>query len=117
LAKIAENPAMSTPIYLPDAPSLAAVQGMPGLTLLEFGVDWCGHCRAAFAPVTEALSAHPTWRHWRVEDGPGRALGRAYGVKLWPTLIFLVDGQERARLVRPTAVADVAQALQGVQAM
>ena len=31
----------------------------------------------------------------------GRRLGRSYKVKLWPTLIFLKDGVEAARLVRP----------------
>jgi thioredoxin 1 len=30
-----------------EAPGLAEVQALPGLTLLEFGTEWCGHCRAA----------------------------------------------------------------------
>jgi len=49
--------------------------------------------------------------HNKVEDGPGRRLGRSYRVKLWPTLIFLRDGQEVERLVRPTQAAEVAAAL------
>jgi thioredoxin 1 len=28
-----------------EAPSLADVQAWHGLTLLEFGTEWCGHCR------------------------------------------------------------------------
>jgi len=36
--------------------------------------------------TVEALSQHAQWRHIRVEDGPGRALGRSFRVKLWPTL-------------------------------
>ncbi|MBM3386206.1 MAG: thioredoxin family protein, partial [Betaproteobacteria bacterium] len=82
-----------------------------GLTLLEFGTDWCGHCRAAQAALAEVLPTRPEWRHVKVEDGPGRALGRSYRVKLWPTLILLCDGQEVARLVRPTQAADMASAL------
>jgi thioredoxin 1 len=35
-------------------------------------------------------------------------------VKLWPTLVFLRDGQEVARLVRPTEVGEVAQALKQI---
>jgi hypothetical protein len=38
--------------------------------------------------------AHAGVRHLRVEDGSGRALGRSFHVKLWPTLVFLRDGQE-----------------------
>jgi thioredoxin 1 len=69
------------------------------------------HCRAAQTPVAEALAQQPQWQHLKVEDGPGRALGRSYRVKLWPTLLVLRDGQEVARVVRPTAVQDVLTAL------
>ena len=90
-----------------EAPSLAEVQALPGLVLLEFGTEWCGHCRAAQPLIAQALADRPSWRHLKVEDGPGRALGRHYRVKLWPTLVVLRDGQEVGRLVRPAAVEDV----------
>ena len=93
-----------------EAPTRAAVDGLPGLTLLEFGTDWCGHCRAAQAAVLLALQK-TQWRHIKVEDGPGRPLGRSLGVKLWPTLVLLRDGQEVGRLVRPAAGTDIADAL------
>jgi thioredoxin 1 len=94
-----------------EAPSRAEVDALPGLTVLEFGTEWCGHCRAAQPAVTEALSQHLQWRHIKVEDGPGQALGRSFRIKLWPTLVLLRDGQEVARLVRPMHAADVANAL------
>jgi thioredoxin 1 len=94
-----------------EAPTRAEVDGLAGMTLLEFGTPWCGHCRAAQAALAEALPQHPQWRHVKVEDGPGRALGRSYRVKLWPTLVLLRDGQEIARLVRPTQTADIAAKL------
>jgi thioredoxin 1 len=93
-----------------EAPSLADVQAWQGLTLLEFGTEWCGHCRAAQPLIAQALAAQPQWLHCKVEDGPGRSLGRSYRVKLWPTLVLLRDGQEVGRLVRP-AGADIAVAL------
>lgn len=80
---------------------------MPGPVLLQFGTDWCGHCKAAQPPVHQALEGFPGVRHIKVEDGPGRALGRSYAVKLWPTLVFLRDGKEVARLVRPVDSAPV----------
>jgi len=35
-------------------------------------------------------------------------------VKLWPTLVFLRDGQEVARLVRPQDAQEIADALQQI---
>ena len=110
------------PPYLSEteAPNRADVEALPGLTLLEFGTDWCGHCRAAQPALAEVLAEvsaqSPAWRHLKVEDGPGRALGRSYRVKLWPTLVLLRDGQELARLVRPTQATEIRQALAQAQA-
>ncbi|PKO93232.1 MAG: thiol reductase thioredoxin [Betaproteobacteria bacterium HGW-Betaproteobacteria-10] len=70
-------------------------------SLIEFGSAWCGHCQRAQALIAEALADFPSVRHRKIEDGPGRRLGRSFGVKLWPTLIFLKQGKEVARLVRP----------------
>lgn len=94
-----------------EAPSQADVQAMQGLTLLEFGTEWCGHCRAAQPLIAQALAAQPHWQHCKVEDGPGRPLGRSYRVKLWPTLVFLRDGQEVGRMVRPAAEQDIESAM------
>ena len=86
----------------PD-PELTAAQvaALPGLSLLEFGSAWCGICARAQPDIREALLRHPEVRHLKVEDGRGRPLGRSFGVKLWPTLVLLRDGQEVARTVRP----------------
>ena len=50
-------------------------------------------------------------RHIKVEDGSGRPLGRSFKVKLWPTLIFLDNGREVDRLVRPGDAQAIGQAL------
>lgn len=95
------------PPYGNEALKRTEVDALPGATLLEFGASWCGVCHRTSSLVAEAVGAHPQLRHVRVEDGPGRALGRSFRVKLWPTLIFLFDGEERARVVRPNAVAEL----------
>lgn len=93
--------------YNPAAPTRAELDALPGVTLLEFGTDWCGHCQAARPLVAAALAEHPSLRHLQLEDGKGRPLGRSFAVKLWPTLICLRDGAEVGRLVRPDSAAAV----------
>ena len=44
-------------------------------------------------------------------DSSGQPLGRSFAVKLWPTLIFLREGKEVARLVRPRDAGAIRQAL------
>ena len=97
--------------YQTPGPAPADLETMRGATLLEFGTPWCGFCRAAQAPIAEALAHHPDVQHLKVEDGSGRPLGRQFRVKLWPTLIFLRDGQEVARLVRPQQAGQIRAAL------
>lgn len=87
--------------YTQDPPTREQVDATQGPLVLEFGTEWCGFCRAAQPVIASAFVRHPGVTHLKVEDGPGRALGRSYKVKLWPTLIFLSNGQEVARLVRP----------------
>ena len=88
-------------------PSRAEVDALAGPTVLEFGTSWCGHCRAAQPFIAAAFAAHDGVRHIRIEDGGGRRLGRTFGVKLWPTLVFLAEGRELARVVRPRELAPI----------
>lgn len=92
-------------------PSREEIDALAEPTVLEFGAAHCGHCRAAQPLIAQALERHPGARHIKVEDGPGRRLGRSFRVKLWPTLVFLRQGQEVARLVRPADAAAIEQAL------
>ncbi|HVJ23010.1 MAG TPA: thioredoxin family protein [Burkholderiales bacterium] len=87
------------------------VDRLPGPALLEFGNAWCGHCRRAEPLIAAALEAHPGVRHLKIADASGKRLGRSFGVKLWPTLVFLKDGAEVARLVRPGDSKKIADAL------
>jgi thioredoxin 1 len=98
-------------IYQPTAPSRTEIDAMPGSVVVEFGTDWCGHCQAAQPLIADAFADFPNIARIQVEDGRGRALGRSFGVKLWPTLIFLSDGHEVARVVRPTDARSVSRAL------
>lgn len=97
--------------YTADAPSRDEVEGTRGALVIEFGTGWCGICAAAQPKIADAFERHPGIPHLKVEDGPGRPLGRSFKVKLWPTLILLRDGQEVDRLVRPTDARPIQEAL------
>jgi thioredoxin 1 len=92
-------------------PTRGEVDAMAGATVLEFGTGWCGWCRAAQPLIAGAFESHPDVRHLKVEDGPGQPLGRSFRVKLWPTLVFLKDGQEVARVTRPNSMEQVRDGL------
>ena len=96
--------------YSSHAPSRAEIDALAGATVIEFGTDWCGFCQGAQASISQAFEPHADVRHLKIEDGPGRPLGRSFKVKLWPTLVFMRDGAEVARIVRPTGPAAIAEA-------
>lgn len=98
--------------YSTRPPAREDVDRMPGATLVEFGTPWCGFCRRAQPVIDAALARYAGLRHIKVEDGPGRRLGRSFQVRLWPTLIFLRDGVEVARVVRPNDGDEIRAALQ-----
>jgi thioredoxin 1 len=97
--------------YATHEPERAEIDQLAGPALLEFGSPGCGHCRAAQPLLASALAAHPGVRHIKIADASGRPLGRLFKVKLWPTLVFLRDGHEIARLVRPCDAGSIADAL------
>ena len=90
-----------TTSYATTEPSRVEVDALAGVTVIEFGAPWCGHCIAAQPLLEAALARHPDVRHLKIEDGRGRPLGRSFRIKLWPTLVLLRDGEEQARVVRP----------------
>jgi thioredoxin 1 len=84
-----------------EVPTREEVDRTSGPVLLEFGTEWCGHCRALGPQISSLLSQHPGIRHIKVGDGPGQPLGRSFRVKLWPNLVFLRDGAVVRQLARP----------------
>jgi thioredoxin 1 len=101
----------TVPSHAGTEPTRAEVEALAGPTLLEFGNAWCGYCRRAQPLIATALADRSDVRHLKVEDGSGLPLGRSFGVKLWPTLVFLGAGREAARLVRPRDSASIDKAL------
>lgn len=92
-------------------PERSAIDALSGVVALDFGTNWCGYCQAAAGHIDAALAPYAGVQHIKVEDGPGRKLGRSFKVKLWPTVVVLKDGQEVARVVRPVDSRELADAL------
>ena len=85
------------------APTREEVDALAGPVVVEFGTAWCGYCQAAQGDIVALLAKHPGVRHVKVEDGPGRRLGRSFRVKLWPNLVFMKDGVVVKQVARPSA--------------
>lgn len=97
--------------YLEEPFTFEQISELSGENLLEFGAPWCGHCQAASAAIKEVITKESGVRHIKIYDGKGKPLGRAFKVKLWPTLVLLHDGKEVDRLVRPLTSSEVCQLL------
>ncbi|WP_110649724.1 thioredoxin family protein [Salinicola peritrichatus] len=97
--------------YTTDEPGRDELRAMRGPVVVEFGAPWCPWCQGAQPLIAQAFEGHETLAHYKIEDGKGRPLGRSFGVKLWPTLIFLRDGEEMARRVRPESAETIREAL------
>ena len=100
-----------TSVYAQVEPARTQIDALEGPAVIEFGAPWCGYCDAAQPLLAAALANFPSIAHVKIEDGKGRPLGRSFRVTLWPTLIFLKDGKEVARLVRPTDSTAITEAL------
>lgn len=100
-----------TEVYAATEPTRTEIDLLDGPTVLEFGSPWCGYCRVAQPLLAAALADHARVRHIKIADGSGRPLGRSFKVKLWPTLVFLSNGRETARLVRPGDANAIRRAL------
>lgn len=103
-----------TQAYVPVEPARPEIDRLGGPVVVEFGAPWCGHCQSAQPLIAEAFKEHERVVHYKIEDGRGRPLGRSFGVKLWPTLVFMKDGKEVARLVRPTGAKAIEDAFERI---
>lgn len=101
--------------YTPETLSRDELNQIKGPLVIEFGTNWCSICRATQGDIKTAMDHHPGIPHIKVEDGKGRLLGRTFGIKLWPSLIFLKDGEEMERVVRPKNSSEIEGALLKLQ--
>jgi thioredoxin 1 len=95
-----------------QTPTRADVDATREPLVLEFGAAWCGICRSTEPLIARVAQQYPSVRHIKIEDGPGQVLGRSFGVKLWPTFVFVREGEEVARLVRPRQEEEITAAFQ-----
>ena len=77
-------------------PSREEVGRLVGATVLEFGTPWCGYCRAAQPIIAAALSGVATF------------------AGSFTTAVFLNDGKELVRSVRPWREDEIRRGLDAI---
>jgi thioredoxin 1 len=100
--------------YAATEPTRVEIEALKGPALVEFGSVACGWCMRVQSLLKTAFVKHPGVQHIKVEDGSGQPLGRSFGVKLWPTLVFMKDGREVTRLIRPSRPQEIAEAFNSI---
>jgi thioredoxin 1 len=88
--------------YSDDEPAREEVDRMAGPVVVEFGADWCPYCQALQPGLVDLFERYPQVKHIKVADGKGKPLGRSFRVKLWPSLVFLRDGEPVRQMARPS---------------
>jgi thioredoxin 1 len=65
-----------------------------GVTVVDFGAEWCGPCRM-IAPIIEELAAEygDTARIGKLDVDDNPEISMKYGVRSIPTLLFLRNGE------------------------
>jgi thioredoxin 1 len=77
-----------------DANFQASALDNKGVTVVDFGAEWCGPCRI-IAPIIEELATEygdtALIGKMDVDDNP--EISMKYGIRSIPTLLFLRDGE------------------------
>ncbi len=94
-----------------EEPTCSEVDAYQGLVIIEFGAEWCPHCQTLAPLLRRFIADRDNIRHIKIADGKGKRLGLTFRVKLWPSLIFLRDGQLVQQIARPSE-AELQSALQ-----
>lgn len=78
-----------------------------GVVIVGFGSPGCGACKM-ITPALQELAKKHSRKVIPLIPQQHRELANSYGIKLLPTLIKLVDGEEKGRLIgkQPYAVLD-----------
>ncbi len=88
-----------------------------GVAMVDFWATWCPPCRA-LTPTIDALASEYQGRVavGKVNVDQERGIAGTYGVQSIPTIVFLRDGEEVARVVGLRSRDELARTLDGLLA-
>ena len=79
--------------------------------VLYFSAVWCGPCKSMSRTVKQLAQENPDIEFRKIDIDDDPTLAAQHGVRAMPTLIYLTDNQEVARVVGAQTVKQVATQL------
>lgn len=77
------------------------------LKLLKFSASWCGPCRTMKPIIAELEREESDVEFEEIDVDENQELSVQFGIKAIPTIVFIKDGKEVARLVGLNSKANI----------
>jgi thioredoxin len=68
-----------------------------GEVIIDFYAEWCGPCHAV-APVLDKVSLDTGIKIVKVDIDAEREISETFGVVSIPTMVYMINGDEQARV-------------------
>lgn len=77
------------------------------LKLLKFFAEWCGPCKLMKKSIEELKNEEADVEFEEIDVDENQELSVQFGIKAIPTIVFVKDGKEVARLVGMNSKANI----------
>lgn len=106
-----DSHAVSAPIHVSSKSEYEGLISPTDIAVIDFFATWCGPCHM-IEPVLESIAADTQATVIKVDIDEHRELAASFRVQSVPTLLVVVDGEVRERLVGVQSESDLRSVIQ-----
>lgn len=78
---------------------LASIKASKRFVVIDFFATWCGPCKQLKPKMQEIATKNPNVDFYAVDVDTNRELATSLGIRSMPTILFYVDGEEKAKVI------------------